>query len=76
LAHVGERFAQSSGTNPNQAKTLRQGGSGPARGNGNSSRAAERTAAAHNFQAPIVVRWYGIQPEFIASRSSDSVYGK
>jgi hypothetical protein len=27
-------------------------GSGPARGNGNSSRQAESAAAAHNFQAP------------------------
>jgi hypothetical protein len=31
---------------------LRQAGIGPANGNGNSSRPAERTAAAHNFQAP------------------------
>jgi hypothetical protein len=30
----------------------RQGGSGPASGNGNSSRPAESAAAAHNFQAP------------------------
>jgi hypothetical protein len=27
-------------------------GNGPAKGNGNSSRPAETTAAAHNFQAP------------------------
>jgi hypothetical protein len=47
----GESSAHSSGTRPNQAKTVRQTGSGPARGNGNSSRAAERTAAAHSFQA-------------------------
>ena len=44
------RTAQRSGTSANQAKTERQGGIGPASGNGNSSRPAERTAAAHGFQ--------------------------
>jgi len=42
--------AQSSGTSPNQAKAERQGGMGPARGNGSSSSAAERPAAAQIFQ--------------------------
>jgi hypothetical protein len=45
-------MAQSSGTSPNQANTERQGGIGPASGNGNSSKPADKAAAAHNFQAP------------------------
>jgi len=61
-------MAHSSGTSPNHAKTLRQGGSGPASGNGNSSKAAERTAAAHNIQDRISMSWRGIQPESIAFR--------
>src|ERR1035441_9088543 len=51
-AQAGDRTAQSSGARANQAKTPRQGGMGPASGNGNSSKPAERAAAAHNFQAP------------------------
>jgi hypothetical protein len=61
-------MAHSNGTSPNHAKTLRQGGSGPAIGNGNSSKAADRQAAAHNFQDRISMSWRGIQPEFIACR--------
>jgi hypothetical protein len=45
-----ESNAQSSGTSPHQAKIERQGGIGPASGNGNSSRAAVRTAAPHIIQ--------------------------
>ena len=44
--------AHSSGTSANQAKTERQGGIGPASGNGNSSKPADKPAAAHNFQEP------------------------
>ena len=47
-----DRIAQSKGTNPNQAKTLRQTGSGPASGNGNSSKPADKPAAAQGFQEP------------------------
>ena len=50
--HSGESSAQSSGTSANHAKMARHAGKGPARGNGNSSRPADRPAAAHNFQLP------------------------
>jgi hypothetical protein len=45
----GERIAHNSGTSPNQAKIARQAGIGPASGKGNSSKPAEKPAAAHNF---------------------------
>ena len=45
-----ETIAQSNGTIPNQAKRLRHTGSGPASGKGNSSKPADKAAAAHNFQ--------------------------
>src|ERR1035437_6896553 len=48
--HAGDKIAHSSGTNPNHANTDRHTGKGPASGNGNSSRLAERAAAAHTFQ--------------------------
>jgi len=44
-----ERIAQRSGTSPNHAKIERHAGSGPANGNGSSSRPADTTAATHNF---------------------------
>src|ERR1700683_3083011 len=47
---TGERIAQSSGTRPTHANTLRQGGMGPAMGNGSSSRHAESAAAAQACQ--------------------------
>ena len=46
---AGLRIAHRSGTRPNHAKMLRQGGMGPASGKGNSSNAADNTAAAHIF---------------------------
>ena len=49
--HKCDSNAHSSGTSPNQAKIDRQGGIGPASGNGNSSSAAESTAAAHSIHA-------------------------
>ena len=48
--HAGERIAHSSGTKAEPRKDRPPGGSGPASGNGNSSRPAESAAAAHNFQ--------------------------
>lgn len=45
-----ESTAQSRGTKPNQAKMERQGGMGPAMGNGSSSRPTESEAAAHGCQ--------------------------
>jgi hypothetical protein len=44
-----ESSAHNNGTSANHAKTLRQGGIGPASGNGNSSKQAESPAAAHGF---------------------------
>ena len=46
---AGLRIAHISGTSPHHAKILRQGGMGPASGNGSSSNAADSTAAPHNF---------------------------
>ena len=46
----------SNGTSANHAKTLRQGGIGPASGNGNSSKQAESPAAAHGFHVDCIHR--------------------
>jgi len=51
------RFGEDGGeerTRPNQAKTVRQMEAGRRGENGNSSRAAEMAAAAHNFHVPTV----------------------
>ena len=57
----GDSSAHSNGASPNHAKIDRQGGIGPASGNGNSSRPAEITAAAHSIQFFCVKKGVPIQ---------------
>lgn len=64
-------MAQRSGTRPNHAKMARQAGSGPASGNGNSSRAAESPAAAHVNQGPDTLKVRGIQGKVYRIRRLD-----
>ena len=68
-------MAHSRGTKPNQAKTVLLMGSGPASGNGNSSRHAESAAANHNFHPSKLHKERCIQGRVYSIRLEAYSYG-